>query len=134
MKNKIKLIFLLTGFLLAACSAKYETYYEYKEPASESANICVQQCQLSKNRCQKMCTNDDSLCQKNALMQAQLEYKKYINQQLTAGTTASRDLNSFYDPLQCAKTSCDCQQDYKACFQLCGGIIKVKQRCIANCQ
>lgn len=129
-RNLIACFFIL---LLAGCAAKYEKYYEFKVPASAEGEQCIETCNKTKQNCQNMCTNDTSLCQKNMMLQAKLEYGDYIKEKRTEGSQINRDLNSFYDPLQCSKISCDCDRDYRACYRMCGGKVKVKKRCIANC-
>jgi len=118
---------------LASCSAKYEKYYEFDFSPNKDSKQCIAQCVKTKTRCTSLCTNNDVLCKKNSTLQAQLEYQSYVKEKTVEGGTINRDLDSYYAPLQCSKISCDCEADYRACYQMCGGVVKVKQRCIANC-
>lgn len=128
-----KLFIIISVFLLASCAAKYEKYYEFQVPKTKPIEQCVQICQKTKDNCSKMCTNDSQLCKKNQMKQAELAYDSYVREMRVAGNGINRDLNSFYDPLQCSKISCDCERDYRACYKMCGGEVIVKQRCVANC-
>ncbi len=82
----------------------------------------------------KYCTNDSQLCYANANAQADTEYKRYVKQQKIEGRLIDYDQDSFLDPLQCAKLSCDCEADYRACYKMCGGFVQVNKRCVANCK
>jgi hypothetical protein len=133
MKLLKKYLFILGVILLAGCSAKYEKYYTYEFPPSEDGKQCIQQCMKTKDRCLSLCTNDQDLCHKNSWLQADKEYQRYVKERQLVGRSINRDMNSFYDPLQCSKVSCDCESDYRACYRMCGGVVKVGKRCVAHC-
>ncbi len=126
-------IYIFFIFSLMACPAKYEKYYEFDFAPNAKGKQCVEQCVKTKEQCSRLCTNDDALCKKNSTLQAQLEYSNYVNEKMVEGGTINRDLDSYYAPLQCSKVSCDCEADYRACYQMCGGVVKVKKRCVAHC-
>ena len=128
-----KILFISIIVLLAACSAKYEKYYEFDVPKAQDGAKCVQICHETKTNCSKMCNNDTQLCQRNQLDHATIAYQSYIKERKVEGDVINRDLNSFYDPLQCSKVSCDCERDYRACYKMCGGKVITKQRCVENC-
>lgn len=117
-KNKL-LSFLWVGVvLLYGCSPKYQIEYLFESPTSEVGRQCIELCQRSQKQCQHLCENKANLCEKT-------EFNQDVN--------GNASLKTFHDPLQCDNTPCDCQKDYRACYALCGGIIKTEQRCIANC-
>lgn len=47
----------------------------------------------------------------------------------------SNDANvNCQDENECRRpSSCRCEQDYQACYKLCGGQVNVSQMCVANC-
>ena len=127
------LSFLCLVLALFACSAKYEKYYEFSYEPNTQSKQCIEQCVKTKSKCLSLCTNDDELCKKNSTLQANLEYNNYVKEKMIEGKTINRDLDSYYAPLQCSKVSCDCEADYRACYQMCGGVVKMKKRCVAHC-
>lgn len=94
----------LTG--LVGCSAKYETFYEYNAPQNDDVQNCVSYCKISLERCQKYCPKSLGLC--------------------------SNSHETLY-MTQCEERPCECDKDYRACYQMCGGKVIKKERCIANC-
>ncbi len=136
MINKLKLkevFYACVIFMLAGCGARYQMVYTFFPPHSGGGQACVKQCERSKANCHALCEANDTDCEINAKDQAQREYERYVKQKKIEGAEIMRDLKSFYDPLQCSKTSCDCEEDFRACYQMCGGKVKHEKRCIANC-
>jgi hypothetical protein len=43
-------------------------------------------------------------------------------------------LNSYRDPLQCRKVTCNCHADYQVCIQSCSGVIHKQLRVASACQ
>ena|SRR3990167_10714013 len=73
--------------------------------------------------CQKTCQNNCMQCHAYAGLKTSNRYCHYAHEQCVKGSTMIRQLNSFRDPLQCAKTTCDCSADYQVCKQSCSGFI-----------
>lgn len=124
---------LIIAMFMVACSSVYDTSYSYQSPVSQSGKQCTVQCLQTKNSCQQLCQNDSPACKARARERARLDYNDYVSSQNIAGKPVTRDLNSFYDPLQCASPSCNCEADFRACYQLCGGQVKEEKTCVANC-
>jgi len=123
---KFKFFYLLASiFLLNACVAEYETYYVFDSMPTENISQCVNYCQKTKDKCSQSCSKGISLCKKDHNLQAEPGDSSYLNN--------NEVTNLVFDPVQCVEMSCDCDRDYRACYQMCGGTIQTKKRCIANC-
>lgn len=44
-----------------------------------------------------------------------------------------RELNSYRDPLQCRKVTCDCLSDFAICKKGCTGVIPTKLQAVPYC-
>lgn len=60
--------------------------------------------------CIKNCNNDCRRCMHFAKLAAQKKYFNYRQEQFIKGSIRILQLNSFKDPLQCKKITCDCQE------------------------
>ena len=113
--------------LSAGCASNYETIYHYSPPVSERGQQCVAQCDQANDSCQRLCYG--ASCQADAKEQAQTAYDEYTAQQQMDGLSVTRNLASFYDTRQCkALASCQCEPEYRACYQLCGGQVSASGR------
>ena len=91
------------------------------------SRIEVAQCQLICKQhlisCEKSCRNNCNYCETYANHKAKNRYAHYINEQDIRGGLVIRRLNSYRDPLQCRKSTCNCSTDYQVCVQSCGGVV-----------
>jgi hypothetical protein len=85
---------------------------------------CIQQCEVKKKACQKVCSTSCKQCEAEANTSMTKRYKTYVHEQCVQGERVALQLQSFRDPLQCRKTSCDCPADYRACVGACRGNIR----------
>ncbi len=129
--KRFSIVFLL--ILLSGCQKVYETQYDFNQPANETGQQCITKCQRIKAICQKNCQGSVEACLKRAKDKALADYANYANDRQEKGLLVTKDSNSFYDPLQCSEEICRCDNDYRACYELCGGVIQAKQVCIKNC-
>lgn len=129
----VRLVCIVFVICLSACGARYKMIYKYFPPHSKMGQACVVKCEKQRVVCQELCRSSDKDCELSAHRQAQEEYLAYVHRKKVEGAEIMRDLQSFYDPLQCSKTSCDCRSDFEVCYQMCGGKVKHEKRCIANC-
>lgn len=65
--------------------------------------------------CRRSCRNNYKRCSYLASKDAQKKYFFYKHEQFIKGEIVLLQLNSFKDPLQCQKITCDCEADYKTC-------------------
>lgn len=94
---------------------------------------CKMACQQRLKRCQQICRDDCYTCFKEVQKTVNRSYDQYIHELKTQGGVNSRELNSFKDPLQCRKTSCDCSADYEVCAQSCTGLIHKNMKVPSAC-
>lgn len=80
-------------------------------------------CKDRLDTCIPMCKNNCEQCKRLADRTATKNDCRYRAQQQIKGEIALLELNSFRDPLQCLKVTCDCQADYRACTRSCGKVI-----------
>ena len=88
-----------------------------------SLAVCKMDCQQGLKRCSQVCYNDCHVCSLSARNDATNKYNTYAHEQSVQGESISRELKSYQDPLQCHKTTCDCNDDYTTCMASCKGII-----------
>ena len=117
---KLLLKFLVFSGLIYAtvgCVTQAHRYDLHQE-----IRACQSSCQQRLPPCQVTC-RDDALCEKQAKLEAQKKYKKYEHGRCVEGKTIIRRLQSYDDPLQCRKMSCDCLADFRMCSEACAGVI-----------
>lgn len=98
----------------------------YKLPHAVTANDVAQCkiiCKQHIESCQKTCRNNCMQCNEYAASRTANSYRRYVHEQCVRGGLIIRQLNSYHDPLQCAKTTCNCSADYQVCKQSCSGFI-----------
>ena len=119
MQPMLRIIFcMFTMIALSGCASQ--------KAAVESANkqaVCKLSCQQQFKVCNKLCHNNCRECSKSSQCSTAMNYNKYKHEQIVQGGIVGRELNSYHDPLQCRKTTCNCLADYNVCAQSCTGII-----------
>ena len=120
--------------LLTACGSVYKTDYQYVPPNAARGKQCIEQCRQAKTMCRRFVVGEYDRCllrQRNA---ARFRYDSYKEQRQTAGLEIDKSLESFADTSVCKqRDSNDCTDDYKACYELCGGKVVPVKRCVARC-
>lgn len=104
--------------LLTSCTPKLPPGQTTQEVAS-----CKQICKQRAMVCQKTCRNNCVQCSAYATSQMSLRYRQYVHEQRIQGQNVVRQLKSYRNPLQCAKTTCNCVSDYQVCMQSCSGFV-----------
>lgn len=89
---------------------------------SQFAN-CAASCETRAIACKKICRNNCQNCSTANSRKAAKNYAHYIKERCVRGDIIALQLNSFRDPLQCRKVTCDCRADFQVCMQACGGVI-----------
>ncbi len=92
-------------------------------PRSNDQAACKASCAQWLQVCSQVCHNDCKDCNQSAHLNSVKNYRKYKCEQEIQGGFVARELNSFSDPLQCRKITCDCLADYTVCVQSCKGLI-----------
>lgn len=129
--KRLTIIFFLV--LLSGCQKVYETQYNFNQPTSEVGQQCITKCQRIKAVCEKNCQGGIDACLKRAKAKSLADFDRYAKDRQEKGLPITKDSNSFYNPLQCSDEFCQCDGDYRACYELCGGDVEAKQVCVKNC-
>lgn len=101
-----------------------------KERAVAQCNMtCMQHFEF----CRKNCINNCPACSTASQTSAANDFEKYVHERKAEGKKVMRELNSYRDPLQCRKVTCDCLSDLTVCKQSCAGVIPKKLQTVPNC-
>lgn len=114
--------------LLASCMQHISSSQEKSTFAA-----CAMTCKSRANVCHQTCRNDCQHCCSYSNQVAAKKYKRYLHEQCVKGEFIALQLNSFRDPLQCRKTTCNCRADYEVCIQSCSGVIHKSLRVAPIC-
>lgn len=117
----LRLIVIFGLTLLMGCA-----HHLYSKP-------CQRQCMVQFKACSQQCENNCRQCSQASRCQSSKMYARFVKGQTIQGGIIARQLNSYRDPLQCRKTTCDCETDYRVCSQACHGIIKKRLRVPPAC-
>lgn len=110
----IRIVICCGFFLLASCLHR---------PVQINSASCVASCESRFVACTKVCRNSCMRCSTAAEQTAARNYGYYEHEKIVQGKIIAVQLNSFRDPLQCRKVTCNCQADYGICMQSCGGAV-----------
>lgn len=110
MNTGMRVILLCLFLLPAAC-------VHYISPS------CRAVCDQRVDTCHLTCRNSCPQCNAFANQRAAKYFTEFEREKIIEGKTVTRELKSYRDPLQCRKTTCNCQADYQICMQGCGGVI-----------
>lgn len=114
-----RIVFFLLFFALGSCMHNNATTHTRADmPACQAS--CLEQA----SKCSQRCNNNCQQCSAQESRSTVNDYIDWKQGQLVQGKVVSRELNSFRDPLQCRKTTCNCSADYNVCIQSCGGVIR----------
>jgi len=114
--------------LLTGC-ASYDGFIKHSHERAACKSTCQQRLMV----CNKICDNSCPNCCLSANQRAAREYSHYKHQQSIQGNSIVRRLNSYRDPLQCRKTTCECPTDYRTCIQTCAGKIPKRLQVAPDC-
>ena len=114
MSKIIHVLLCLSLCILVGCASQRASVQRANDLVS-CKNVCKQHLTI----CSQVCHNNCRECNQSVNRATAMYYNKYKNEQCVQGTMIVRDLNSYRDPLQCCKTTCDCQADYNVCADSC---------------
>ena len=124
MRNFIRILGYCLAILLVSCAS---------HTTLENLAACKNQCELRNQQCQRVCNNDYKHCHASAKHSTNIYYNHYRHEQAVKGAEAVLELQSFHDPLQCLKTTCECSADYRVCKQSCNGKIRKRLQAPSAC-
>lgn len=121
MKNILLCCLLMTG--LAGCMSHS---IQDKNTVKSAVNIdaCIKTCLKRFDSCKVDCSDSCHHCRIKSNKTSRKNYRKYVHEECVKGGFIARDLNSYRDPLQCKKVSCNCRADLDGCIQSCDGVIR----------
>lgn len=128
----MQLLFRLFACILLLSCISCSTYQSIREHAAEIKSCklsCIERLKTCANTCRNNCNNCTSL--DNAA--AAVHFNQYKRQQILQGQIVALELQSYKDPLQCRKTTCNCREDYGVCIQSCNGQIRKRLQVVAPC-
>ncbi len=99
----------------------------------QTINLCKTICVQHLQSCQKNCTNNCRMCSAASNYTSAKNFFKYVHEKQVEGGFITRGLNSYRDPLQCRKVTCNCTSDYTTCIQGCTGVIQKQLRSVPYC-
>lgn len=108
------------------------TSYHSNQTKDQVAS-CLASCAQKGNQCNKVCDLNCQNCRIKSNCTTAKGYNVYRREQSIQGFGVARELNSYRDPLQCRKVTCNCQADYQICMQSCGGVIHKQLRVASAC-
>ncbi|STY29389.1 acyltransferase [Legionella wadsworthii] len=117
------------AIILSLCGCQMLKPNTIKSPAAHCNMVCVQHFELCQQRCINNCPN----CTYIAHKMAEVHFAKYVHEQKVEGKKVMRELNSYRDPLQCRKVTCDCLADLAICKKGCTGVIPTKLQAVPYC-
>lgn len=100
-----------------------------KQEIAQCQQVCVQHFEFCKNNCVNNCPT----CSWASTRSSVINFTKYVNEQKVQGKKVMRELNSYRDPLQCRKVTCDCLADLSVCKQSCSGVVRKRVQVVPNC-
>ena len=114
----------LVVVLLAGCESMRKPTYTFQPPNSTQGKACIMQCEESRQMCGRVCSVEYTECKHHESDEARFRYQQYAAKQRAEGySDFHRDIEDFYNTSQCKPTSCHCDDDYRACYQMCGGTV-----------
>lgn len=94
---------------------------------------CNVTCTQHFQHCKKNCIDNCPTCSAVSQINTTRAYDRYVHERRVEGKKVMRELNSYRDPLQCRKVTCDCLSDLTICNQSCAGVIPKKLQTVPNC-
>lgn len=114
--------------LIVSCTSYENSVKHYNERVA-----CKTMCYQHLDACTKTCNNSCKQCTAWSKFVAAKRYQNYTHQQSIKGEIVVRDLNSYRDPLQCGKTTCECPTDFRVCVKSCSGKIPKRLQAAPAC-
>jgi len=116
----------LTGLALAlaACGPIYQTQYAFTPPPTPEGRVCIMQCEQLRFQCRQ---NEDLKVQncENQNRWARAEYER-------CKRSGRKDCHD--GTIWCSSDYDRCDEQYRFCYQSCGGQVLATTVCVANCE
>ncbi len=120
-------LLLLVGCETTGNKMPSKSHYTYQPPAAERGRICVKSCQQELKRCETQHNSVNQGCLDQQHAAATQQFELYKQTQQAQGSDLKETWRSFYHPEMCHKIDKSCMQDYRMCYQLCGGKVAMHE-------
>lgn len=117
---KLSQFLIVLGLIFLTACTSYQAMLQRKQDTA----ICLLSCQQARQVCQQACLDNCPRCMRITQQSTLNRYRHYQTEQNIQGEFVRRQLQSYRDPLQCRKMTCDCTADYRVCAQSCTGVIR----------
>lgn len=128
MNSILKFILLFMVLILNGCHALHQ-----QDVRAQEIRSCQLVCKQQLSHCTSVCDDNCKSCEIKAAKTTDAHFKRYEHGRCLEGKTIARRLQSYHDPLQCRKMSCDCPADYRVCAQACTGTIHKRLQVEKTC-
>jgi len=128
MNSLLRLLCCIAFIGLSACMTQQKT-----EVKGQSLSQCKTICLQHLESCKQSCTNNCRTCSAGSSYTSTSNYSKYVHEKFVEGGYIARGLNSYRDPLQCRKVTCNCASDFNTCNQGCTGVIQKRLQSVPYC-
>ena len=119
----------LLSFIIYLFFGGCQGVHENTQIVQQCMMTCMQQLEYCKKNCFDNCPN----CSYVSKIKTKENFDKYVYERKVEGKKVMRELNSYRDPLQCRKVTCDCLADNTICKQGCTGVILKKLQPVLYC-
>jgi hypothetical protein len=99
----------------------------------QSEAQCKTNCLARFDWCVHHCVDNCPACSAASTERSVNYFAKYVHERQVEAKKVMRELNSFRDPLQCRKVTCDCLSDLAICKMGCTGVIKKRLQTVPHC-
>lgn len=128
MNYLLRLIYCTVLIVLSGCATQQQIIVKPKD-----VNQCLQLCAQRLESCKQLCSNNCPRCSAISTDTTAKNYFEYIHDKQVQGGYIYRGLNSYRDPLQCRKVTCNCTSDFITCEQGCTGVIQKRLQAAPYC-
>lgn len=138
---------MMAGFLLFSLSGcfgpQYKTVYNFSPPEDPQGRMCVNRCLDSKTYCersgQQVRIQQKKMCLREEKARAEMKYEDYLQKMAQKGEKADKSYYNFYSKYSCnyineGPYDPTCEENYRACYQNCGGQVQSHTYCVSNCE
>lgn len=125
---------IIVCFGLTSCGPVFKTFYAFEPPKTQTGKNCVNQCNMMKMQCGQLEDQKAANCRQRADSAYQECERAARAEVLACKLGGNKNCSKPYCSRDiCTKNTETCDNQYRVCFQNCGGKITSETRCIRNC-